>query len=169
MEEKKQEKLPIDAKLLSEAVIELNISRRSVGLYPPEHPIAKESINRAFELLNKLFELRNSITLGIAKDTLVIDEYTLDSKNPVFSEFALSLHDKGIAALTFYSGLKAVELVSLHKLITMHEGPTGKALLDTEETKSLRHIKLNLVDLSSFSFVKDSFKPGALEPKLWED
>lgn len=169
MEEKKQEKLPIDAKLLSEAVIELNISRRSVGLYPPEHPIAKESINRAFELLNKLFELRNSITLGIAKDTLVIDEYTLDSKNPVFSEFALSLHDKGIAAITFYSGLEAVELVSLHKLITMHEGPTGKALLDTEETKSLRHIKLNLVDLSSFSFVKDSFKPGALEPKLWED
>ena len=169
MEEKKQEKLPIDAKLLSAAVIELNISRRSVGLYPPEHPIAKESINRAFELLNKLFELRNSITLGIAKDTLVIDEYTLDSKNPVFSEFALSLHDKGIAAITFYSGLEAVELVSLHKLITMHEGPTGKALLDTEEIKSLRHIRLNLVDLSSFSFVKNSFKPGALEPNLWED
>src|SRR4030042_4172955 len=126
MEEKKQEKLPIDAKLLYDAVIEVNISRRSKGLYPLDHPIANESINRAFELLKKLFELRNSITLGIAKDTLVIDEYTLDRKTPVFSEFALSLHDKGLAAITFYNGLEVEELVSLHELITMREGPEGK-------------------------------------------
>jgi hypothetical protein len=169
MEEKKQEKLPIDAKLLSDAVIELNISRRSVGLYPLDHPIAKESINRAFELLKKLFELRNSITLGIAKDTLVIDEYTLDRKNPVFSEFALSLHDRGIAAITFFNGLEVEEIVSLHELITMHEGPTGKALLENAEKKGLRHIRLSMVDLSSFSFVEGSFKPGALENKFWED
>jgi hypothetical protein len=127
MDETKQEKLPIDARLLSEAVIELNISRRSVGLYPPEHPILKSSIEKAFELLRKLFELRSSITLGIAKDTLVIDEYTLDKKNPVFREFALSLHGKGIAAVTFDSALEVGELVSLHELITMREGPVGNA------------------------------------------
>jgi len=135
MEEKKQEKLPIDAKLLSEVVIELNISRRSVGLYPLDHPIAKESIKRAFELLKRLFELRNSITLGIAKDTLIIDEYTLDRKNPVFSDFALTLHDRGIAAITFFNGLEFEEIVSLHELITMHGGPTGKALLENAEKR----------------------------------
>ncbi len=59
-EESRQEKLPIDARLLSESVIELNILRRSVGLYPPDHPILKETINRAFDLLKKLFELRSS-------------------------------------------------------------------------------------------------------------
>jgi len=80
--ESRQVKLPIDARLLSEAVIELNILRRSVGLYPPDHPILKESINRALDLLKKLFELRSSITLGVAKDVLVIDEYTLDKKIP---------------------------------------------------------------------------------------
>ena len=169
MEEKKQEKLPIDAKLLSDAVIELNISRRSVGLYPLDHPIAKESINRAFELLKKLFELRNSITLGIAKDTLVIDEYTLDRKNPVFSEFALSLHDRGIAAITFFNGLEVEEIVSLHELITTQGGPTGKALLENAEKKGLRHIRLSIMDLSNFSFVEGSFRPGALETKFWED
>src|SRR5512143_3005166 len=83
-EEKKKEKLPIDAKLLTDAVIELNISRRSVGLYPQEHPITKESLEKAFNFLQKLFEIRNSITIGIAKDTLVVDEYTLERKNPVF-------------------------------------------------------------------------------------
>jgi hypothetical protein len=169
MEEKKLEKLPIDAKLLSDAIIELNISRRSVGLYPSEHPIAKEAIKRAFELLKNLFELRSNITLGIAKDTLVIDEFTLDRKNPVFSEFALSLHDKGIAAITFFNGLDANELTSFDELITMHEGPTGKALLEYAEKKGLKHIRLSIIDLSSFSFVEGSFKAGALETKLWED
>jgi hypothetical protein len=65
--------------------------------------------------------LINSITLGVAKDALVIDEYTLDRKNPVFKEFALSLHSKGIAAVTFYSGLDVEEVVSFHELITMRE------------------------------------------------
>lgn len=145
----------------------LNISRRSVGLYPPGHPIAKESINRAFELLKKLFEMRSSITLGIAKNTLVIDEYTLDKKNPVFLEFALSLHDKGLAAITFYNGLEVEELVSLYELITMREGPTGKALLENAEKKGIRHIQLGLIDLSKFDFIQGAFKPGALESKLW--
>src|SRR4030043_2358076 len=169
MEEKKQEKLPIDAKLLSDAVIELNISRRSIGLYPLDHPIANESINRAFELLKKLFELRNSITLGIAKDTLVIDEYTIDRKNPVFKEFALSLHSRGIAAITFHSGLNVEEFVSLHELITMREGPVGSALLEIAEKKGLSHIRVNPVDLSMFGFVEGRVKPGAPEGKIWED
>ncbi len=56
MDRTKQEKLPIDAKLLFEAVIELNISRRSVELYQPEHPLLKDSVQRAFEVLIKVFE-----------------------------------------------------------------------------------------------------------------
>jgi hypothetical protein len=168
-EEVRQEKLPIDARLLSEAVIELNILRRSVGLYPPDHPALKDSINRALDLLNKLFELRSSITLGVAKNVLVIDEYTLDRKNPVFKEFALSLHNRGIAAVTFNSGLDAEELVSLHELITMRDGPVGSALLEIAEKKGLSHIKLNPVDLSIFGFVEGQLKPGAPEGKIWED
>ena len=169
MEETKQEKLPIDAKLLSEAVIELNISRRSVGLYPPEHPILKESIQRAFEFLTKLFELRSSITLGIAKDALIIDEYTLDKKNPVFQEFALSLHSKGIAAVTFNSGLDTGELVGLHELITMREGPAGEGLLEIAEKKKLRHIKIVPIDFTMFSFKEGQAGVKAPESLLWED
>jgi hypothetical protein len=169
MDETKQEKLPIDARLLSEAVIELNISRRSVGLYPPEHPILRSSIEKAFELLRKLFEMRSSIALGIAKDALVIDEYTLDKKNPVFQEFALSLHRKGIAAVTFDSALEVGELVSFHELITMHEGPVGNTLIKLAEQKGLRHIQLSPLDLSVFSFMEGRTGTGYSESKLWED
>lgn len=169
MEEKKREKLPIDAKLLSDAVIELNISRRSVGLYPREHPIARESIEKAFEFLRKLFDLRSSITIGIAKDTLVIDEYTLDRRNPVFKEFALSVHGKGIAAITFYTGLEREELFGLHELITAKDIPTGKALAELAQKNGLKHIVLTPLDISKFGFVKDALRQDGAETKIWED
>ena len=169
MEEKKREKLPIDAKLLSDAVIELNISRRSVGLYPREHPIARESIEKAFGFLEKLFELRSSITIGIAKDTLVIDEYTLDRKNPVFKEFALSVHSKGIAAVTFYTGLEKEELFGLHELITAKDIPTGKSLVELAQKKGLKRVVLTPLDISKFGFVEDSLREDGDETKLWED
>ncbi|MEW6108282.1 MAG: HEAT repeat domain-containing protein [Nitrospirota bacterium] len=169
MKEQKHDKLPIDAKLLSDAIIELNISRRSVGLYPPDHPIVTESIENAFGYLKKLFELRVDITLGIAKDTLVVDEYSLDSKNPVFREFAYSLHSKGIAAVTFSSGLTKEELIALHELLTSKDSPSGKAFSECAKNKNIRHIVLTPVDFSIFRFVEGAQKFDGKTPNIWED
>ncbi len=168
-EEKTREKLPIDAKLLTDAVIELNISRRSVGLYPREHPSTKESLEKAFHFLQKLFELRSSITIGIAKDALVVDEYILERKNPVFREFALSMHAKGIAAITFYSGATMDELLGFHQLITAKDVPVGRAFIELAEKKGLIHIKLSPLDISKFGFIEGSFRERASDAKIWED
>ncbi|MFH1702260.1 MAG: HEAT repeat domain-containing protein [Nitrospirota bacterium] len=162
-------KLLSDVRLLSEAVIELNISRKNVELYPPDHPIIKESIDRALEHLKKLLKSRSAVTLGIAKNMLVIDDFTLDKKNPVFQDFALSLYGKGIAAITFYSGLDVKDLVILHELIIMREGPIGNALVQMAEMKDLRHIKLSPVDLSVFEFKEGELRRGVLESKILED
>ncbi len=165
-----QEKLPIDAKLLSDAIIELNISRRSVGLYPSDHPITKQFISRAYEFLKKLFELRSGITLGIAKDILMIDEYTLDKKNPIFREFALALHTKGIAAVTFHSGLEEKELLSLYELITEKDLPVGQALSELGREKGIKHIRLIPIDISKVRFVEGvTRKTKGGGKTLWED
>ncbi len=169
-EKEKKEKLPLDAKLLSDAVIELNISRRSVGLYPSEHPITKKSIESAYSLLKKLFEIRSSITLGVAKDVLMVDEYTLDRKNPVFIEFATALHSKGIAAITFYSGLEGNEVLALHELIADKDLPVGQALIELDKSKKLRHVRLEPLEVSKIKFVEgvQKGKRGS-EQALWED
>ncbi|MGD0885261.1 MAG: HEAT repeat domain-containing protein [Thermodesulfovibrionales bacterium] len=169
MDEVKQEKLPIDARLLAEAVIELNISRRSVSLYPPEHPFIKESIQKAYGHLQKLFELRSAITLGIAENSLIIDEYALDKKNPVFQEFALSLSGKSIAAITFSAGLSPEELVLFHELITMREGPMGAALHEFALMRGLKHIRVEPINLASLNFTEGSLKQGSSGRTLWED
>ena len=168
MPEEKQEKLPLDAKLLSDAVIELNISRRSVGMYPPEHPIVRTSIERAFEHLQKLFEIRVEITLGIAKDVLIVDEYTLDRKNPVFREFAQTLHAKGIAAVTFSLGLNQTELKRLHELISAKDTLLGKELVELAE-KEISHIRLSPIDFGNFCFVEGAQRSGTACGDVWED
>ena len=67
-----QQELPLDTRLLSDAVIELNISRKNVGIYPPGHVQITRSIDQAYAILQKLFEIRSEMTLGIAKDTLLV-------------------------------------------------------------------------------------------------
>lgn len=110
--------LPLDTRLLSDAVIELNISRKNVGIYPPWHIQITKSIDRAYELLQRMFEIRPEMTLGVAKDTLVVGKDYLDPKNPVYRDFALSLNQQGIAAVTFIQGLSREELTRFHKVIT---------------------------------------------------
>lgn len=168
MPEEKQERLPLDARLLSDAVIELNISRHSVGLYPPEHPIVRTSIERAFEHLQKLFEIRAEIALGIAKDALIVDEYTLDRRNPVFREFAQTLHTKGIAAVTFSSGLNQRDLTRLHELISAQDTPIGKELVELAE-KEISHIRLSPIDFGNFCYVEGAQRSGTACGNVWED
>jgi HEAT repeat protein len=169
LEGRGQEKLPLDARLLSEAVIELNISRRNVALYPPEHAIIRDSMERAFGLLQRLFEIRESITLGVAKDALVIDEYTLDRKNAVFRELATSLHSKGIAAVTFSAGLTREELLGFHEIMAMSESPAGGTVADCASEKGISHIRLDLIDFSGFKFVEGALRPGVKGDAIWED
>ena len=99
--------VPIDTRLLSDAVIELNISRKNVSIYPPGHIQITKSIDRAYEVLIKLFEIRQEMTLGVAKDTLFVGQDYLDQRNPVYRDFALSMNQQGIAAVTFMRGSTA--------------------------------------------------------------
>src|SRR3972149_903886 len=95
-----EREIPLDTRLLSDAVIELNISRKNVGIYPPGHLQIVKSIDRAYEVLLRMFEVRPEMTLGVAKDTLLVGQDYLDQKNPVYRDFALSLNQQEIAAVT---------------------------------------------------------------------
>jgi len=170
MNQMEPEKLPLDARLLSEAIIEFNISRRSVSLYPPGHEVIRKSIERTYELLLRLFELRSKITLGIARDVLVIDEYVLDRNNPVYRECALSFHERGIASITFSSSLTMEELVALHEVLTRRDGPNGAELVEAVRQRGVRGLVLVAIDLSNFGFVEDETRPeDESQDRVWED
>lgn len=112
-----KEELSLNARLLSDAIIEINILRNKITIYPKGHPIVEESLSRVFDFLQQLFELRPEITLKFAKDVLIIDESFLDKKNPIYKEFALSLSSKTIAYLTLHQGLTKEELFTFYQFI----------------------------------------------------
>ena len=152
-----EREMPLDTKLLSEAVIELNISRKNVGIYPPGHIQITNSIDRAFAILQQLFDIRSEMTLGIAKDTLLIGQDYLDRKNPVYRDFALSLNQQGIAAVTFVKGLNREELERFHRIITTKPedirdaGGIGSVLSNAD----IPHVRVQVIDYSSFHMTEE--------------
>jgi hypothetical protein len=163
------EKIPLDARLLSDAIIELNISRRNVSIYPRDHPSVEKSLSRAFDFLKKLFEIRPSITLAVAKDTLIIDDHYLDKKNPVYREFALQLSRMNIAYVTFISGLTKDELYEFHRLIS--EKITNTSLNEFQamyRERNLTHISAGFIDYSAFSFEEGKVQKENASVQLWE-
>ncbi len=163
------EKVPIDARLLSDAIIELNISRRNVAIYPQNHPSVDRSLNRAFEFMQKLFELRPEITLAVAKDTLIIDDYYLEKKHPVYREFALHLSDFNIAYVTFLTGLTKEELYAFHRFISSKVDDATKELLEERfRDLELIHIRAGFVDYGAFIFEEGKTHTGIPREDLWE-
>ncbi len=148
---------PLDMRLLSEAVIELNISRKNVGIYPPGHVQITNSIERAYRILQQLFEIRNEMTLGVAKDTLLVGKDYLDQKNPVYRDFALSLNLQEIAAVTFISGLDKDELVRFHRVLTTKpediraSGGINSVMAATD----IPHIRIQSIDYGSFHVTEE--------------
>jgi len=151
--DKKTERLPLDTQLLSNAIIELNIARHVISLYPSSHGLVEKALDRAFDILAELFELRNRITLAVAKNTLIVDEHFLDKKNPVYREFALSLSRKNIACLTFIKGVTRDEVYAFHRFLTQGpEGLSAETLPEAIKEYDLVHILVEPLDYRRFSF-----------------
>jgi HEAT repeat protein len=163
------EKIPIDARLLSDAIIELNISRRNVAIYPKDHPSADRSLSRAFDFMQRLFELRPEITLAVAKDTLIIDDYYLDKRNPVYREFALHLSKLNIVYVTFITGLTKDELYEFHRLVSEKINDTSpEAVQGLFRELNLIHIRAEFIDYGAFLFEEGKTQKEIPNDQLWE-
>jgi hypothetical protein len=175
-----EREVPLDARLLSEAVIEINISRKNVSIYPPGHVQITTSIDRAYAILQKLFEIREEMTLGVAKDILLVGQDYLDPKNPVYRDFALSMSQQEIGAVTFISGMEKDELVRFNRILTTRpddiraSGGITKVIVDAD----IPHIRVQSIDYASFHATEEQeiFKASAKaggdnqsDGSVWQD
>jgi HEAT repeats len=172
--------IPLDTKLLTEAIIELNISRKNVGIYPPGHIQIANSIERTYQILQNMLEIRAEMTLGVAKDTLLVGQDYLDKKNPVYRDFALSLSQHEIASITFIRGLEKDELVRFQRILTTKpeeirgSGGITKVMADAD----IPHIRIQSIDYDRFHFTEEQeiFKASARgkgdalsDSNVWQD
>lgn len=171
------EGLDLDVKLLSNFIYELNISRRHVTAYPKDHPIIAASLDKALQILDQLLADQTEVTLGIARDTLIVGKGFLDKGNPIYRDLARLLFDHGIAAITFRKHLTRAELHAFNEILSrkrehLHDrGGIERVLLDA----GIRQLEVKGIDYSSFHTTdEEQLTAPARElaakqsPLLWE-
>jgi hypothetical protein len=162
--------LDFDTKILSKFIYALNISRQHCLSYPPDHPQVTRSAEQLIDLLTKLLEFRDQLTIGIARDTLLIQGSALGQKNAVFRKLAGELFELGIAALTFSTGLSIEELLRFQFLAIRRpeELQEKGGLAEACRSLELPHLKITAIDYDSFSITEQS-EAGSADAQLEQD
>ncbi len=110
--------LDFDPKVLNRFIFLFNIARHHARSYPFEHPQIAKSIQNFITLLDDLLEYRDEITIGVAKDNLIIGDASLE-KNAVFKDLANSLFDCDIASFTIRRSVNHEELFAFYQLLAL--------------------------------------------------
>lgn len=154
--------------LLGEFIHELNIARRNLSLYPPNHPQITSSAMATLMVLLQLFNQRSRITLGVSPDTLYFENGWLDKNNPVFSQFARFLYGLGVAAVSFRKGVSAEELTRFNQVLrsdreTIESCGGFTTLLHLQQ---IDHVEITPIDYNAFQAGQLS---SISNRNLWED
>jgi hypothetical protein len=169
----------IDASQLATALIDLNIARKTVHIYPPHHDQVRLSLARAYKSLTRILQVNKHLTLGIGRETLLIGGEPLDPKNKAFGEFAQAFRQHEIAGVTFTRGLEPVEMMAFLTWSAQRPEdcpklpPSGNPT--TGQTALWPHIGLTLVDYTQIQLTEETATgcPGSEEGKeatsLWSE
>lgn len=161
-----------DNRVLAAFLHELNIARRNLTLYPPEHPQLATTSGNVLKQLNKLFASRDRITFGVAPDALFFEHQWLDKENPTFKTFAGFLSAFGIASIHFMQGLTAAELIRFCQLLrsdrqTIETHGGFSALMQQQQISNINIIPIDYGVFQSSAEQNDS--QSAANTDIWED
>jgi len=154
--QKPEKNIPVKQEL-AEAVIELNITRKNVLIYPDGHLQVEQSIKRSMDALNLIFSSREKFTITVAEDALLIGKEYLDPKNKIFKEFSIPLKQHEIVSVTFLKGVEKEELLRFLRLIAnrpdiVREKGGIKAFAGEY---SLANIRIQTVDFSKLHLTEE--------------
>lgn len=117
---------------LADFLIEFSIVLHKRSMYPAGHPHIKDSAERFAHRLNALLGNRDSVTLGVARNRLVIESVTTDPKNALLRDLAHRLHRHRIAAVHLTRGANGEEIEDVLAALSADpqrgDGPLGKRL-----------------------------------------
>ena len=105
---------------LLQVITALNLVKMNLGMYPSGHSRITESIDYAFDTIQKILREKNELRIGFAGDTLTFGETASDreKKNNAFREYARSLNALRIVSFTLHRGLKKEDLKEFNRILS---------------------------------------------------
>src|SRR5438034_181534 len=157
---------------LADFLIELSIALHKHAMYPEGHPSlapAAAGVARRAELL---LQDRSTLSLGVARQQLVIEGVATDPKHPVLAELAGRLHRHHLGAMTFRRGVEAAEVTAALKALAVHAERRGQplGLGPPEGLRAWAHVQLHPLTYERLELVDDggaASERGARAAQLW--
>ena len=157
---------------LADFLIELSIALHKHAMYPEGHPSlapAAAGVARRAELL---LQDRSTLSLGVARQQLVIEGVATDPKHPVLAELAARLHRHHLGAMTFRRGVEAVEVAAVLKALAVDAERRGQplGLGPPEGLRAWAHVQLHPLTYERLELVDDggaASERGARAAQLW--
>jgi len=113
----RQEKRAALPRELADFLIELSIALHKHAVYPGDHPTLAPAAEGVARRLDGLLAGRGKLSLGVARDQLIIEGVATDPKNPVLHDLAERLHRHHLGAVSFSRGVSSFELEEALKLV----------------------------------------------------
>src|SRR5689334_9354591 len=157
---------------LADFLIELSIALHKHAMYPQGHPSlgpAAAAVTRRAELL---LEGRSTLSLGVARQQLVIEGVATDPKHPVLAELAGRLHRHHLGAVTFRHGVEQAEVADVLKTLAVEAERTGQplGLGPAERLRAWTRVQLHPLTYERLELVDDAgaaAEGGARPAQLW--
>lgn len=130
---------------LSEFLIELSIALHKHAMYPEDHPSLAPAAAAVLRRADALLRDRSSLSLGVARNQLVIEGVATDPRHPVLAELAGRLHRHHLGAVSFSRGVEAGEVQDMLRTLAVEADRTGQplGLGDPAQLAAWQHVRLH--------------------------
>jgi hypothetical protein len=116
------------SKELSDFLIELSIGLHKNAIYPPGHPLLEGATAGIARRVESLLQDRMSLSLGVARQQLIIEGVATDENNPVLRDLAQRLHRHHLGAVKFTQGVTGSEIADVLATVAVDAGRRAKPL-----------------------------------------
>lgn len=162
---------------LADFLIELSIALHKNAIYPAGHPLLAGAVDALALRLTGILQERASLSLGVARQQLVIEGVVTATHNSLLRELAQRLHKHHLGAVKFLRGVTRDEVADMLKTIAADAERSGQpfGLRPPDELRRWTHIRalplsydqLELVDESGTDAPPATGESGARAAQLW--
>ena len=126
-------------------------------MYPSGHPSLEPAARRVADRITYLLRGTNTLSIGAARDQLVIAGVATDANNPLLRELAGLLHRHHLGAVSFHRGVTLDEIGQFMALVAEEPDRTGDplGLGPPERREQQLNIRLHPVAYDSLRLVED--------------
>jgi hypothetical protein len=145
---------------LADFLIELSIALHKNAIYPPGHPLLKNTVGGVTRRLSALLQDRATLSLGVARHQLVIEGVATDPNHPLLRELAQRLHRHHLGAVRFMQGIEPDEVADVLRTVaggTRDETPLG--LGPAENLTSWKKVRLYRLTYDHLELLDESNAP----------